>query len=169
MLPRREFLSVIKKVPLVAIDFILNSGVRGNKILLGKRNNKPADGTFFVPGGRIRKDEPIAEAIERISYDEFGFALGIRGARFKGVFDHFYEDNFANDDFGTHYVVIALEYRLSVRQFALISALHDPADQHSEFEWMSIAGLMRNKEVHQNVKRYFKPSKKTDLLGGKYK
>jgi colanic acid biosynthesis protein WcaH len=39
---------------------------------MGWRENEPAKRTWFVPGGRIRKDEKIADAFERIIRTETG-------------------------------------------------------------------------------------------------
>ena len=63
-------LRIIEFVPLVSIDLILKD--RQGQVLLGKRANRPARGYWFVPGGRIRKNEKIADAISRISRSELG-------------------------------------------------------------------------------------------------
>ena len=52
-----KFLDVIKATPLVAIDLIIKNS--SGFVLLGKRFNRPARGFWFVPGGRIRKDETL--------------------------------------------------------------------------------------------------------------
>ena len=59
-----EFAVVVEKAPLVSIDLIIENH-RG-QILLGMRTNEPAKDYWFVPGGRILKDERIAEAFERL-------------------------------------------------------------------------------------------------------
>jgi colanic acid biosynthesis protein WcaH len=56
--------TVIRLAPLVSIDLIIRDGA--NRVLLGLRNNEPAKGYFFVPGGIILKDEPLADAFTRI-------------------------------------------------------------------------------------------------------
>jgi hypothetical protein len=40
--------------PLVSIDLIIRDNA--DRVLLGLRNNEPAKGYFFVPGGIILKD-----------------------------------------------------------------------------------------------------------------
>ena len=59
-----EFVDVVRNTPLVSIDLIISDPM--GAILMGWRNNEPAKDTWFVPGGRIRKNERIAEAFERI-------------------------------------------------------------------------------------------------------
>ena len=44
-------LAIINATPLVAVDLIIEN--RNKEILLGKRVNRPAQGYWFVPGGRI--------------------------------------------------------------------------------------------------------------------
>ncbi|GAM63316.1 GDP-mannose mannosyl hydrolase [Vibrio ishigakensis] len=98
------FKSVVRNAPLVSIDLV----VRNNKgeVLLGERTNRPAQGFWFVPGGRILKDESLEQAFSRLTLMELGKALKLTSARFHGVYEHFYNDNFSEDDFSTHYVVL---------------------------------------------------------------
>ena len=42
------------------------------RYLTGLRSNPPAQGAWFVPGGRIRKNEPLALALDRIAREELG-------------------------------------------------------------------------------------------------
>ena len=58
------FLKVIDAAPLVSIDLIIRNPK--SEVLPGKRLNRPAQGFWFVPSGCIRKNERIAEALERI-------------------------------------------------------------------------------------------------------
>ena len=60
LLSHSDLNTVIRLAPLVAIDLIIRDPQ--DRILLGLRNNEPAKGYFFVPGGIILKDEPLAEA-----------------------------------------------------------------------------------------------------------
>ena len=69
-LPRQEFLAVVKTTPLVSLDLLVQD--RQGRVLLGMRKNEPARGFWFVPGGRIMKDEALAAAFERILDAELG-------------------------------------------------------------------------------------------------
>ncbi|STJ10662.1 GDP-L-fucose synthetase [Escherichia coli] len=62
--------------------------------LLGKRTNRPAQGYWFVPGGRVQKDETLEAAFERLTMAELGLRLPITAGQFYGVWQHFYDDNF---------------------------------------------------------------------------
>jgi len=141
-----DFLRVIAATPLVSIDLIIEN--EKHEILLGKRLNRPAKDFWFVPGGRIRKNELIASAVERVSREELGIA--IERSELLGAYDHLYEDNFAGrPGVSTHYVVLA--YRCRLANGALIK----PDEQHSILKWWRPDDLVASAEVHENTKRYF--------------
>lgn len=147
-LSRSDFVEVIKKTPLVAIDLIVRN--QKDEILLGLRGNEPARGLWFVPGGRILLNERIAYAFRRIAKEELGIKASIEDARPLGVYEHFYEKNFANKPgFGTHYIIIAHEIRISGNLTKF------PKDQHHEFKWLSIERLLNESKVHPYTKTYF--------------
>jgi len=140
----KEFLEVVRATPLVSIDLIVHD--RDGRILVGMRRNEPAKGTWFVPGGRIRKDETLARALARISEWELGDPLTDNDVRFAGVYEHFYETNFAGaDGISTHYIVLAYVIK---RTF---DTDHLPADQHSEWAWLSDPAM---ENVHPNTLAY---------------
>ena len=67
-----RFIELIRALPLVSVDLVL---VRdGREVLLGLRNNRPAQGWWFVPGGRILKNEKRADALSRVAARELGIA-----------------------------------------------------------------------------------------------
>ena len=70
MLDFDTFLGVVNHTPLVAVDLVLVRG--GQEVLLGLRNSRPAQGFWFVPGGRILKNEPRQAALARVAQDELG-------------------------------------------------------------------------------------------------
>ena len=142
----KEFLKVIAATPLVSIDLIIRNP--DNEVLLGRRANRPAQGFWFVPGGRIRKGERVAEAFDRIAKGEIGMIPTKR--ELLGVFDHIYEDNFLGvKGIGTHYVVLAFE--ANVPSEGPIK----PDAQHSEFRWWRATEAAQAPEVHPNSRAYF--------------
>jgi len=143
-----DFNSVVRLTPLVAIDMIVRSS--DGRVLVGRRNNEPAKGSFFVPGGRITKNETLAAAFRRISLAELGAEKKLEEARFLGVYEHFYRtNNLEQPGFGTHYVTLAYEVTSPVQAELL------PKDQHGEYAWKTEAELVGSPEVHQNSKAYF--------------
>jgi colanic acid biosynthesis protein WcaH len=148
MMDDQRLLQVIDSTPLVSIDLILLDSQ--GWVLLGKRTNRPALDYWFVPGGRIRKNERIAEAFKRISLKELGCELSLENAELLGGYDHIYDDNYLNrEGVNTHYVVLA--YRVMVPDDW--SPVVD--EQHSEMRAWSIAALLKDPQVHFNTKAYF--------------
>ncbi len=148
MIHRKKFLQIIDSAPLVSIDLIIED--QQGRVLLGRRNNRPAKDFWFVPGGRIRKNEKLKEAIKRISCDELGADIIISDAKLLGAYDHFYDDNFAGvAETNTHYVALAYKVK-TTDDFSF-----RPDDQHSKMKWWFKDNLLNDPTVHQNTKNYF--------------
>lgn len=148
LLSNDEFKSIIKLTPLIAFDMIIEYD---NKILLGKRINEPAKGFYFIPGGRILKNETLALACKRLTQVELGFEINFNKFIFHMNTEHIYDNNFFNDEFKTHYVCLCYKYQLNKEEYQKINI----NSQHEETKWMSIKELLGNKYVHQNTKNYF--------------
>ena len=142
------FRLIVQNTPLISIDLVVSDG--HSRYLLGKRKNKPAENSWFVPGGRIMKAESVEQAFERISSNELGQTFDLRDARFLGQFEHFYDDSVFGDDISTHYVVLAYECVLSDSAFKL------PDEQHSAYQWFTRQELLADINVHNYTKAYFK-------------
>ena len=144
MLDDATFKTIIDSAPLISIDILLK---KGDKVLLGKRVNKPAQGYFFSTGGRIKKNESIDNAMARVALNELNIELKSI-PKFIGVFEHFYDDSIYKN-VSTHYVDIAYEYE--------VKEIPDlPTEQHSEYRWFSIDELLESKQVHKYTKDYFR-------------
>mgnify|MGYP000451010176 CR=1 FL=1 len=126
MLNNQTFKMVTNSTPLISIDLLVK---KDNKILLGRRINKPAQGYLFSIGGRIYKNETINFAMVRIAKNELNIELKST-PRFIGVFEHFYDDSIYQD-VSSHYVNLAYEIEIEV-------TLNLPTEQHSEYRWFSI-------------------------------
>ena len=147
-LEKDVFLDIIDKTPLASIDLIIKDS--DNRALLGYRNNHPACGCWFVPGGRIRKNETLAQAMKRIALNELGIEVSITDATLLGAYDHMYDDNFdAKPGITTHYVVLGYEIKLPCKQEIKMDT------QHSEIQWWSIEDLLNSEAVHRNTKAFF--------------
>ena len=111
-LPDETFKNVIQYTPLISIDLIVRN--EQGEVLLGKRVNAPAKGYWFVPGGRVRKNETLDDAFVRLVHEELGIESGLTraDAKFLGVFEHFYDDCVFGSDVNTHYVVLAFQLEM---------------------------------------------------------
>lgn len=147
-LPHDKFKTVVELTPLVSLDFVIRD--RLGRILVGYRRNRPAQGSWFVPGGRLGKNETRRAAFARLTGAELGVELDFDAARFIGVFEHLYDDNFSGSgDFGTHYVVLG--YAIEAEP----SALRLPQeDQHGGYLWLSEAEILERPDVHGYTKAY---------------
>ena len=126
---------------------------------MGKRVNRPAQGFWFVPGGRILKNERLAEASSRLTEAELGLKLVIKHARYLGLYEHFYDDSIfkdaktdvSTDDLSTHYVVNGFEVVLPESHVNL------PCEQHNEYRWLSEEEFKTSDEVHVHSRWYVDP------------
>ena len=141
------FKTVVASTPLISMDLIIQSD--SGQVLLGYRNNRPAQGFWFVPGGRILKDECFEVAFERLSNIELGERFMLSQAEFLGPYEHFYPDNFSCTAFTTHYVVLG--YKITWN-----GELSDlPSEQHCDYRWWDVEDLLGSSQVHDNTKAYF--------------
>jgi colanic acid biosynthesis protein WcaH len=150
------FKTIIDNTPLISIDLIVRN--QQGCILLGNRLNKPAKGFWFVPGGRIRKNESLSTAFRRLTLNELGIAMSLEKARYLGLYEHFYNDSIytfetTNESISTHYVVNCFEVMISSEKITL------PTVQHDSYEWFTEAELMASPSVHVHSKWYFNNDK----------
>jgi colanic acid biosynthesis protein WcaH len=140
---------IVRHTPLISIDLLVYN--QHNEVLLGLRKNQPARDSWFVPGGRILKDESIRDAFSRIALAETGIRVSIERANFHGVYEHFHPgDNFLGDpEFGTHYIVLAFELKPD-DPLRIV-----PDSQHDNYRWVPVDELLNDPAVHRYVKNYF--------------
>ena len=156
-IPRPAFRTLIRWAPIVSIDLIILN--RASEVLLGYRANRPARGTWFVPGGRVFKGETLAEALARIARQETGIAVRPGAAAFAGVYEHRYPDSAFGPSrrLPTHYVVLAFVVRAG-------RAPGIRADsQHRRLAWFGRRRLLRLGSVHPNTKAYFRRLRRAPL------
>lgn len=140
------FKTVVESTPLISIDLVVRNQM--GHVLLGERTNRPAQGYWFVPGGRILKDETFEQAFKRLTQIELGKELTLSEARFLGPYEHHYDDNFSGTHFSTHYVVLGYEVTLDIDTVDL------PKEQHGDYRWWEVEELLSSDSVHHNTKVY---------------
>ena len=147
-LPADDFQTIVRNAPLVSIDLVITDSL--DCCLLGRRQNRPAKGTMFVPGGRILKNESIDSAFKRILLAETGYRINEQDEQYLlGVYEHFYDDSFWDEKISTHYIVLAYRIKLRTRFLEKLDK------QHDLLEWLSIDELLSRSDVHKNAKAYF--------------
>jgi colanic acid biosynthesis protein WcaH len=141
-IPDEEWRSIVANVPLVSVDLVIehNGGV-----LLGKRENEPAKGEWFVPGGTVLKNEPRTDAVHPVADEELGESVVVEDCL--GTFEHFYDTSEIQDIHSKHYVATA--YRCHFEH-------DDPTitvdDQHSSLELFQLP--LTDLEPHPYIERY---------------
>jgi len=141
-----NFRLVVASTPLISIDLIIENSA--GQILLGKRTNRPAQGFWFVPGGRIQKNERLNQAFSRLVREELGLEAKRREARLLDVYEHLYSDSVFGEDPDTHYVVLGYHLKAEPDQNSI------PAVQHSDYRWWSKEAMLNSKDVHENTLAY---------------
>ena len=111
------FYSEIKKLmPLPCVDLLI---VNKGRLLLMKRNNSPANGLWFTPGGRIRKGESIETAVIRKLKEETALEpISIKQA---GVMSHVWPKV---QTITVFYIVHVLSDKIVMN------------DEHSDYKWI---------------------------------
>jgi colanic acid biosynthesis protein WcaH len=99
--PAEEWETVVQSVPLVSVDLVVETD---EGVVLGERENEPAKGEWFVPGGTVQKHEQLTDAVHRVAGDELGIPVTIE--RQLGVYEHFYDVADVADAGGKHYVPV---------------------------------------------------------------
>ena len=149
-LPDETFKSIIQHTPLISIDLIVRN--KQGHVLLGKRVNAPAKGYWFVPGGRVRKNETLDDAFVRLVREELGIESGVtrENAKFLGVYEHFYDENVFDDIVNTHYIVLAYEF-LNKNLNTFVTSIN----QHEKIIWLDCKENHEGVCMHKYIKKYF--------------
>lgn len=109
-------------MPILCVDGIIESD---NLFLLVKRENNPLKGIYWLPGGRVYKNETLAEAFIRKMKEEVGLDVGITGVA--GYYEDFYKENELGID-GVHTMSIVFTAKPLSRAIKLDS-------QSSDYGW----------------------------------
>ena len=148
--PIEEYARLMSVAPIPAVDLIVVRG-GGTKVLLGRRTDHPAKGYWFVPGGRLLRDETVPEAVRRISCRELGVEL--EAGRGLGVYHHRHPRDALGTAAGCHFVVFAVVVRWPEEENEVV-----PADgSHENFRFWGVPALLGHAAVHQLTKNYFMP------------
>jgi colanic acid biosynthesis protein WcaH len=137
-IPDDEWATVVESVPIVSVDLVVECP---EGVVLGRRENEPVKGEWFVPGGRVRKGEQLREAVHRVAEVELGVDIEIREEL--GAFEHFYESS----EVGCPKHYVANGYHVWTDE-----TIFDADDQH---EGMAVfEGLPT--DLHEYVEDYLK-------------
>jgi len=153
-LEKSKFSEACDALPLVSIDlFLICIKASGCEVLLGYRNNMPANNYWFTPGGRIRKNESFESAMCRIAQDELGLNKDLlKQADLLGVWDHFYPNSAFDANISTHYVNLPHLLLIEEADADLVNPPVGETEQHSDWCWWQVSDALAEDTVHENVK-----------------
>jgi colanic acid biosynthesis protein WcaH len=154
MLNAHDYARFRDTMPIVSVDLVVFDGE--GRILLGLRRNEPARGTWFVPGGRLWKNETIKVATQRLTRTELGIEMS--PDRTLGAYHQMYTDT----QLGRHFITFAVAVTAQPDQARAVN--HD--DQHEALRWWDVAALLASPEVHAYTKNYFSPAPWNKIGGG---
>ena len=84
-LPHEEYKKVLSAIPIVCVDCLVVN--ENEEYLLVKRANPPLKGEYWVPGGRLYKNERILDAVHRKMREEVG--IGVDVVTILGILEFF--------------------------------------------------------------------------------
>lgn len=119
-----ELYATIKSVmPVLCVDMLIRDA--DGRVLLGKRNNSPAKGEWWIPGGRVLIWETLVSAVHRKALQELSVDVVIDSV--VGTYDNIFPGE-------VHTVTVVYACRVD-------SGAIETDDQHSECKWFTPAKL----------------------------
>ena len=98
MIPFEDFKKIMSKMPIVCIDGVIVN--EKGEYLLVKRKYEPLKGEYWVPGGRLLKNEKLVDAIKRKVKQEVGIKVKVE--KILGFFEYVFEKTRLNVPDGFH-------------------------------------------------------------------
>lgn len=102
MIPAADYKTFLEQMPVVCIDAIIMNN-KGQYLLI-KRKNEPLKGDYWVPGGRLLKNETLNDAVLRKVKEELGIDSHV--VMPIGVYEDFFDKSPLNPGNGLHTVSI---------------------------------------------------------------
>ena len=137
----KTYKTITSQMPIPTVEaIIINSE---NDLLIMKRNNPPAKGEWWFPGGRIRKGEMFLQALTRKVREETGLEVKVLG--FIGVYERIFRER--------HDIAIVFLCRCEDENVILNS-------EHSEYKFLNENTAFA--ELHPMLKEVL-----ADMLGKK--
>ena len=124
MIPEQDYKKIVEQIPIVCIDAVIMN--QKGQYLLIRRKNEPLLGEYWVPGGRLLKNESLHDAVLRKVSQELGIESRIIMPL--GVYEDFFDKSPLNPASGLHTISIVF----------LLMALSDDVrldDQSDDWGW----------------------------------
>ena len=102
-IPEGLYSEIHRTTPVACVDVAV---VRGGKVLLVRREREPARGEWWLPGGRIRRDESVDKAASRLLLGEAG--LRLRKWSMLGAGEMWFQTDPFGHGLGTHSLSVVI-------------------------------------------------------------
>ena len=142
----QTFQTIMENSIITTVDVIFVK--EGKEILLGLRNNKPLEGVYYLPGGRIEKGETILEAVKRKMKSELNFQINENRLVFLKNYDDFFDESIY-EGVTLQNISITYVYPLDsseLEQFAIYDT------QHSDLHFFSMDDPTLLPKIQERVK-----------------
>ncbi len=118
------YTQILEHMPIPAVDFVLQNQ---KKVLLALRKDEPAKGQWWIPGGRIQKNETLEAAIKRKALQEIGIEVEI--IRKINCYEVFFDNApFPEVKTGVHYLSVC--YLIKPKDKNIVITLDKTQEKH---------------------------------------
>ena len=123
-----SYKKIVETMPILTIDFLIKRPNWDDEVLLVKRNYEPLKDKWWVPGGRLRKNEDMRVAIDRLLFEEVGImSEDVKDCQFECFFQ--FMDDKSRWGCSTHTVSLLFEVKLNKEPIILLD------DQSTEYKY----------------------------------
>lgn len=126
-IPRNEYKIIMENMPILCVDLIIQ---KDKRILVGLRKDQPLKEEWWLPGGRIFKNERLREAVIRKAKEELNLKVIIE--KELGTYEMMEEKGLFGDlKTGIHTLSVVFQvYPLNEKEIKL-------NESHEEYKWIS--------------------------------
>jgi nucleoside-diphosphate-sugar epimerase/ADP-ribose pyrophosphatase YjhB (NUDIX family) len=129
LIPTEVYNMILDNLPVLCVDLAV---VKQNKVFLIKRKNKPCEGSYWVQGGRMLKNEEIEQCGIRKTASELNIPEDkIKITKFLGVFS----TEFNNSEQGSASHTVNITFQAEIEDIPLSFD-----KDHSDGKWFDING-----------------------------
>jgi|APSaa5957512576_1039674.scaffolds.fasta_scaffold02000_7 colanic acid biosynthesis protein WcaH len=136
---------IVENVLIATVDIVVLSRDL-KKLLLFKRENNPAKGIYYTPGGRIYKGEEAIECAIRKTKEEIGIDISKDDLGFGGTIVEKWENSFFSEEIESSFMTMFFYFILDNEDNLKLDK------QHSEYKWFNIEDETISPYVRKKVK-----------------
>ena len=126
MIPEEKYKMIMENMPIVCTDGVIVND--NGEYLLVYRNNHPLKGEYWLPGGRVMKNETLCEAVKRKMNQELGIDVEIE--RLLGFFETVFQKTRVSGIGGFHAISFVFLLKPLQEKIVLDS-------QSSDWKWFN--------------------------------